>query len=128
MNKKRFVLIGLAAVVACGLAYGGWYWWAVARFIESTDNAYVEADISVIAPKVAGYVAKMNVADNQAVKAGQILAEIDPSDYKAKLDQARATLMARRTALEAVDAQLQRQQAAISDADAGVKRDRKSGE
>ncbi|MFC3676623.1 HlyD family secretion protein [Ferrovibrio xuzhouensis] len=121
MNKKRFVLIGLAAVVACGLAYGGWYWWAVARFIESTDNAYVEADISVIAPKVAGYVAKMNVADNQAVKAGEILAEIDPSDYKAKLDQARATLMARRTALGAVDAQLQRQQAAISEADAGVK-------
>ena len=121
MNKKRFILIGIAIAALAALAGGGWYWWTVARFIESTDNAYVEADISVIAPKVAGYVAKMNVADNQPVKAGDILAEIDPSDYKAKLAQAQATLATRRTALEAIAAQLQSQQAAISEAEAGVK-------
>jgi len=121
MNKKRIVLICLAAIAVSGLAYGGWYWWTVARYIETTDNAYVEADITVIAPKVVGYVSRMNVADNQSVKAGDILAEIDPSDYKAKLDQARATLTARHTALDAIDAQLQRQQAAITEAAAGVK-------
>ncbi|HTW51683.1 MAG TPA: HlyD family secretion protein [Stellaceae bacterium] len=60
------------------------------RWFYSTDDAYTQADAVVIAPKVSGYVVKLLVTDNQRVKAGETLVQIQPSDYQAALDQALA--------------------------------------
>ena len=116
-KKKAFLSLAALAAVA-GAAYGGWHWWSYSRFIETTDNAYIGADITVVAPKVTGYITTMAVADNQQVRAGTVLFEIDASDYRAKVAQAQAAVQARRAAIDVIDKQLASQQATIAEADA----------
>jgi membrane fusion protein (multidrug efflux system) len=90
MGRGR--LVGLAAVVAlAALGWGGHAWWQSLKHV-STDDAYVEGSIVVISAKVAGHVAEVHVADNQAVKAGDLLLRIDPRDYVARRDQAKAAV------------------------------------
>ncbi|WP_341914259.1 HlyD family secretion protein [Ferrovibrio terrae] len=118
MTKKKAILSAAGLLVLAGATYGAWHWWSYSRFIESTDNAYIGADITVVAPKVTGYITTMSVADNQQVKAGTVLFEIDASDYRAKVAQAAAAVQARRAAIDVIDKQLASQQAAIAEADA----------
>jgi membrane fusion protein, multidrug efflux system len=81
---KKLVRICVIGAVACAaLWYGGnfgWRWWTEGRFFETTDNAYVRADVTLVAPKVGGYVVSVEVDDNQPVDAGQVLFRIDDSD------------------------------------------------
>jgi len=89
---RRGRLIGLTAAVSLiALAYGGYVWWESRKHV-ATDDAYVEGNIVVISAKVAGHVASIHVDDNRAVKAGDLLLRIDPRDYAAKRDQARAAV------------------------------------
>lgn len=81
---------GVAAFVA--LAVWGGNWFFVGRHMVTTDNAYVRADISLISPQVEGYVRAIPAAENQSVHAGDVLVEIDPTDYQARLAAARAAL------------------------------------
>src|SRR5258707_10588836 len=82
-SLRGLALAGVVAIVGPAAAWYGHDWWTVGRFIESTDDAYVGADVTVIAPKVAGLIAEVLVADNQPVRAGDVLARIDDSDYRA---------------------------------------------
>jgi membrane fusion protein (multidrug efflux system) len=102
--KRRFLLIVLAIVLAIGGAIWLSQWWNVGRFIESTDDAYLQADGVTVAPKVSGYVTEVFVGDNQAVSAGAPLVRLDARQYQASVDQAQATVDAR-------EADLQRAQA-----------------
>lgn len=79
-----FILVG--AVLLAGIGYG-YYWFTDGRHVQHTDNAYVEADIAVIAPKISGYVAAVPVTDNQQVKRGAPLLLLDPADYNATRDR-----------------------------------------
>jgi membrane fusion protein (multidrug efflux system) len=99
---------------------GGWYWWRVARFIESTDDAFVQADISAISPKVEGYVREVRVTDNQEVKSGDVLVVIDHRDFAAKVDQARANRDVQHAALAMLETRRIWQQAVIDQAAAAV--------
>jgi membrane fusion protein, multidrug efflux system len=92
--RRRPVVLGMAAIVlaAFGVAGGSYYGYATAH--ESTDDAFIEGRIIQISPKVAGQVVKVYVTDNQVVKQGDLLLEIDPRDFEAKLAQARANLAA----------------------------------
>jgi membrane fusion protein (multidrug efflux system) len=110
-----FVLLLLAAAGAYGR-----YYWVVGRFLETTDDAYVQADSTIIAPKVPGYLSEVFVADNQPVKAGHRLAKIDDRDYVAALDQAKANVATAQADIENVAAALQQQQAVIAQARATV--------
>jgi membrane fusion protein (multidrug efflux system) len=112
------VVLGAAALVA--VAHYGNDYWQNGRFLVSTDDAYVQADYTTIAPKVAGYVGAVMVVDNQAVKSGQILARIDDRDYRTALDQARADVTAADAAVHNVDAQVDLQQAEIAQAEATI--------
>ncbi len=90
MQRTLFpVVVGLVLLVAA--AAGAW-WWLEGRHIRTTDNAYVEADIAVIAPRVAGYVAEVAVEDNQAVRKGDVLVRIADSDWRAAVARAEAEL------------------------------------
>jgi len=82
--------LGLAALTISAASAYGRYYWTAGRFLESTDDAYVQADSTIVAPKVSGYLVDVLVADNQPVKAGQALAKIDDRDYVAALDQDKA--------------------------------------
>jgi membrane fusion protein, multidrug efflux system len=118
-GKLRRVLMASAAVAV--LAAAGWYgfdYWTVGRFQVSTDDAYVKADTTVIAPKVSGYLREVQVGDNEHVAAGQVLARIDERDFKVALDQAKADVAAARAAIASKQAQLDTQQTVIDAAKA----------
>ena len=113
----------IAAVLLAGAAFAvdyGHHYWTVGRFIESTDDAYVKADYTTVAPKVSGYVAEVLVGDNDAVKAGQLLAKIDDRDYQAALSQAKADVKAATAAITNLDAQIELQQSIIGQAKATI--------
>ncbi|EEA01181.1 secretion protein HlyD family protein [Burkholderia sp. H160] len=115
-NAKRFILVGLALVALIGGALWAGHWWLVGRFIESTDDAYLQADSVTVAPKVSGYVTDVFVADNQAVKVGDPLVRLDTRQYQAALDQASATIDARNADIQHAEAQLTQQRANIAQA------------
>ncbi len=108
-----------AAAVAAAVAAGGYYWKFVAPY-ESTDDAFIEADVTPIAPQVAGRVSRVLVSDNQAVAKGEPLFQIDPRDYQAALDEARAELAAARGRAEQAAAQLSVDRAKVAEEGAGV--------
>jgi membrane fusion protein (multidrug efflux system) len=120
-HSRRLVLtLGIALLLIAAAAAYGSYYWVVGRFLESTDDAYVQADSTIIAPKVSGYLSKVLVEDNQSVKAAQPLAKIDDRDYVAALDQATADVATAQADIENVTAALQQQQAVIAQARATV--------
>lgn len=117
---KRAVI---AAALLAGAAFSadfGYRYWTVGRFIESTDDAYVKADYTTVAPKVAGYIRQVLVNDNDAVKSGQVLARIDDRDFQAALAQAKADLKAAEAAITNIDSQVALQQSVIEQARATI--------
>jgi len=115
-TRRRALLLSAGAILLIVSAVWGLRWWTVGCFIESTDDAYLQADSVTIAPKVSGYVAEVYVADNQSVKAGQPLVRLDERQYQAVLEQANATIAARRADIERGAAELLQQQASIAQA------------
>jgi len=90
-RKLRIIVIGGAAAVVVAALLVPWIYSAFTH--ESTDDAFIDAHVSNIGARVAGQVTKVYVDDNQPVKQGDPLIEIDPPDYQVKLDQARARLL-----------------------------------
>ncbi|MGC2396914.1 MAG: biotin/lipoyl-binding protein, partial [Rhodomicrobium sp.] len=123
-SKKRWLrkllLTGASLVALAGAADFGWDYWTVGRFEISTDDAYVKADSTTIAPKVPGYIAAVLVGDNESVKGGQVLARIDNRDNKVALDQAEADVAAARAAVSNKQAALEAQQSVIEAARAAL--------
>jgi membrane fusion protein (multidrug efflux system) len=91
LYKRPAVLIGGSIVLVIAAIIGLRYW-AYSRSHESTDDAFIDGHIIQISPKASGYVAKVYVNDNQQVKAGDLLVELDARDYQARLQQAKAAL------------------------------------
>ena len=115
---RRFLMAGAAVAVLAGATWYGWNYWTVGRFLVSTDDAYVKADNTTIAPKVSGYLHDVLVGDNEHVTAGQVLAKIDDRDFMVALDQAKADVAAAEAAVASKRAQLDMQQAVIAAAKA----------
>ena len=114
---RRFLLpAGVVLAIAAVLAFA--YWWIVGRFIQSTDDAYLQADSVIVAPKVSGYVTDVYVGDNVPVKAGDPLVRLDSHQYQAALDQANATIDARKADILRAQAGIPQQRAAIEQAKA----------
>jgi len=100
---------------------GAWYgynYWTDGRFLISTDDAYVQADMSFVSPKISGYVDQVNVAENQQVKAGDPLVTIDAGDYKIAVAQAEAQIATLAKTLDRIDAQTKAAQASLQQAQA----------
>lgn len=114
----KIVVLGGLACLVLALGVLAWNWWGSGRLEEATDNAYLRADITSLAPKVAGYIVEVRVEDNQQVKAGDVLFRIDDRDYRARLAQAAANIAAAKAALANLDAERSLQEAAIVQATA----------
>jgi membrane fusion protein (multidrug efflux system) len=119
-NLKRILMASVGTVILAGAAAYGWYWVETGRFLESTNDAYVQADYTTIAPKVSGYIAEVAVEDNQSVKAGQLLAKIDDRDYRTALAQAKADVASAEADIRNIDAQLAEQQSVIAQAESAI--------
>jgi membrane fusion protein (multidrug efflux system) len=117
---KRLVLalVVIAALIAA--VFYGLHWWTTGRFIESTDDAYIGGDVTVIGPKVSGYITELKVIDNQFVHAGDLLVKIDDRDYLATLHKAEGAIAAEEALLANLQATEQLQQAVIGQAKAGI--------
>ena len=102
-GKKPLIILVIVVVIM--LLVGLWFWFTT-RNIETTDDAFTEGDAVTIAPKAAGYVVKLLVKDNQRVKQGDLLVEIDPRDTSAQRDQAKAQLGLAQAQLHQAQAQL----------------------
>ncbi|NMZ59006.1 HlyD family secretion protein [Pseudomonas nitroreducens] len=117
-RKALKLAVAAAAILGAG-AYAG-HWWLDGRFLEKTDDAYVGGDVTVISPRVAGYIAELKVSDNQLVHAGDLLARIDDRDYRAALAKADGAVHAEEAALTNVDAQASLQDALIRQSQAEI--------
>jgi membrane fusion protein, multidrug efflux system len=129
---KRKLLLALGCLVGLAtLSYGGHVWYTAITFV-STDDAYVEGTISPVSAKVAGHIVELFVQDNQTVKQGDVLLRVDPRDFQAKREQARAavataeaTLRAARSEVpltrEGTRAQIDQARASLQAAVVGVK-------
>lgn len=116
-TAKRNIVILLCGLGLAGAVILG-YWLLHGRYFQSTDNAYVEADMSTIAPRVSGYVAAVLVQENTAVTAGQPLVRVEDSDYRARVERARAQLEAQRAAGNTLESQVRLQHSVILQAEA----------
>ena len=110
---RRAALALVLALGVAGAADFGHYYFTTGRYLESTDDAYVKADSTIIAPKVSGYIDQVLVGDNQPVKAGQLLARIDDRDFRTALNQAKADVAASEAAVKNLNAQIELQQPLI---------------
>jgi multidrug resistance efflux pump len=134
-SKATIPAIAIAVVGVLQILYA-WRLWPFSSARQTTENAYVRGSVTVVAPKVDGYVAQVRVQDYMRVKAGQVLVELDDRNYRQRVDQARANLAAqqanlsnstqarrvREAAVANVEAQLKAAQANLARAQADMRR------
>ena len=120
-RRRRLIVaaIGGALLLIAAICFA-WYWFAELRWLESTEDAYTQADNTIISPKVAGYISELLVNDNQVVKAGQLLLRIDPRDYQAAMKQAEADVASAEANIRNIEAQITAQQAVLDQARADI--------
>ncbi|EGA66891.1 HlyD family secretion protein [Vibrio brasiliensis] len=118
-KRNKAPLIATAVMLSLGLLGGG-YWFSYGQYFESTDNAYLQGDITTISPKVSGYIVKSYVSDNQQVKQGQLLVQIDDRDYQAALSQSEAHLVVAKSSVKNLIAQQTLQRSQINQAESRV--------
>ena len=102
-RRIPWMLLAVITVVVV-LALAASYWFFVGRFVETTDDAYVGGDVTVMAPKVNGFVTDVLVHDNQFVHANQVLIRLDARDYDARLAQAKAEVQSAQAAVTELQA------------------------
>ena len=120
MSPKKIALTSVAiAALTAGAIYGA-RWYQHGRFIETTDNAYVRADSIALRPEIAGRIQTVPVKENQRVKQGDLLVQIDPADYQAHLAQSRAQLAVAQAALVDVQEQINLQHRKLDEASANI--------
>ena len=119
MVNRIFFLLLLAALGA-----GGYVYWERSTHVRSTDNAYVNAEVAQISGLVAGRVIAMHVKDNQFVKKGDPLFDVDPAPYRVAVDKARAQVALARQGssqdgaeVRALEAEFARQKAELDNAE-----------
>ncbi|PRD57667.1 HlyD family secretion protein [Phyllobacterium myrsinacearum] len=118
-SVKRFIL---PVIIVAAVGAGAWYgheWWTTGRFMVSTDDAYIQGDITAIAPKITGYIDTINVVANQRVKAGDPLITLDNGDYTIAEEQAEAQIATQRLTLLRIQAQTEAAKASVKQVEAG---------
>jgi len=116
-RRRKFALIAGAILIALGA--GGWFGYhyvTVGRYWVSTDDAYVRADTTTLAAKVAGYVSAIDVGDNSLVRSGDVIARIDNGDYRLAADAARDKVATQRATIERIGQQIAAAQASVAQA------------
>jgi membrane fusion protein (multidrug efflux system) len=119
LGKKPLILVVLASALAFG-GYEGHEWWTNGRFMVSTEDAYVQADITILSAKVSGYVQSVAVTSNQSVKAGDLIAKIDDGDYRFALQSAKDKLATQQSAVTRIGRQIEAGRASVAQAQAQI--------
>ncbi|MCA0998686.1 HlyD family secretion protein [Alloyangia pacifica] len=117
-GRKKRILWGIALIALLAGGYEGYGWWTEGRFMVETDDAYVQADLSLVSSKLQGYVEEIPVQANQHVSKGDVLVRIEDGDYRIALEQAQAQLPTLERTLARIDAQTAAAQASVTQAEA----------
>jgi membrane fusion protein (multidrug efflux system) len=117
---RPLVLSLLVIAVLAAAGWYGWHWWRIGRFLEETDDAYLQTDNVAIAPKIGGLLIEVPVENNQKVTAGMVIARIDARDYRVAVDLAQANLQEAQADAKNLDAQLAWQQSLVDQAGADI--------
>src|SRR5215472_1360890 len=121
---KRWLVPAIILLMSAGiliLISGNWNQWVGDRTWQSTDDAYVRADLTPLSTKVAGLVATVAVSDYQPVRAGDLLVQLRDDDFRANVEQAEAAVRSGRDALVNNQRQRELQDARIAQANEGVR-------
>lgn len=105
-SRKKFLIGAAGAAVLAVATWFAYDYITVGRFIVSTDDAYVGADMAIIAPKISANVAEVPIVENQAVRQGDVLVRLDDGDFQLAVSQADAKLATQRAAIATFDAQI----------------------
>ena len=120
----RFLLPALVLLIVIALVTftaSRWNAWTGQAPLQSTDDAYVSADVTRLSTRISGQVSSVAVVDFQKVRAGELLIQIDPADYQAQVDLANATLAASQAAIDILSGQVARQYDVIAQAEATLR-------
>ena len=120
---KQFVVPAVTLLMAAGILFliaGNWNTWASERVAQTTDDAYVRADLTPLSTKVAGLVANVRVSDYQSVKAGDLLVQLRDDDFRAQVQQAAAAVTAGEDSIVNNQRQKELQDARIVQAEEGI--------
>lgn len=117
-SRKRRVILTILAILAVVGGYEGYGWWTTGRFMVTTDDAYVGADITILAAKASGYIATIEVTPNQSVEAGQVIARIDDLDYRLMVQAASDKLATQQSTVERIGRQVEAARAQVAQAEA----------
>ena len=128
-GKRRFLLIGLVALLALAAAGYAVQYILVGRFFVSTDDAYVRANNTMLGARVSGHIAEILPGDNALVHKGDVILRIDDGDYRIAVDAARTRIATQEATIErigrqvaAFDSAVEQAKANIASAEAGLKR------
>lgn len=111
----------LVVLLLAGIGTATIYWMEAGNGHESTNDAYVDGRVIRVNPKVSGQVLKLLVDDNTVVRAGDLLFEIDPADFQAKVDQAVAAVQTAQSSVEEAKATVLRVEAGVGEAEAALR-------
>jgi membrane fusion protein (multidrug efflux system) len=118
--RRKLVLFVVLTAALAGGGYEGYEWFTNGRFMVSTDDAYVQADITTLSAKVSGYVDYVAVANNQSVKAGDLIAKIDDGDYRLAVQSAKDKLATQTSTIDRIGRQIEAARASVGQAAAQV--------
>jgi membrane fusion protein, multidrug efflux system len=128
-GKRKFVLMGVAILLALAATTYGVYWVLVGRFHVSTDDAYVRANNTLLGARVSGHIAAIFPRDNSIVHTGEAVFKIDDGDYRIAVDAARSRIETQQAAIDRIGRQIVAQESAVeqakaqlASAEAGLKR------
>lgn len=119
-DRRRMLLVAVGSIAAIVIFYFALNWLFIGRYLVSTDNAYVGAEMSIIAPRVSGYVATVSVPANARVKAGDVLVSLDDGDYRLAVEQAVARIGTQDATIARLDKQVVAAEAAVEQAKAAL--------
>jgi membrane fusion protein (multidrug efflux system) len=118
-RKHPVAMIVCLGLIVAGIV-AGVVWYLYARHYESTDDAFIDSRPVLVSPEVSGAITSVSVTDNQIVKRGDLLATIDPRNYKAAADQAGAQIQQAEATAKHIDAQIAAQKAQVDQANEQV--------
>ncbi|WP_024896655.1 HlyD family secretion protein [Brucella rhizosphaerae] len=124
-RRRTYLSLARASVIVAGIGLAvviplGWGSWVAGMTNQTTDNAYLRADTTPVSAEVGGRIVRLLVEDYQHVKIGQLLMQIDPTQYQAQVDQAKASVAAAQAAIRNAQSNTTLQQRVIEQAEAGL--------
>ncbi|MFT0891494.1 HlyD family secretion protein [Pseudochelatococcus sp. G4_1912] len=119
-GRRKAILTVAGVLLLVAAVYEGYHWWTFGRFEISTDDAYVQADITTLAAKVSGYVASIAITENQFVQTGDVIARIDDGDYKLAVEAAQGRIASQEATISRIGEQIKVAEAAVTQAQSQI--------